>query len=97
MVLGGHSHQHKPLSGVDESELAMDLGSCRRLLDQNLNAQPMWPFCYPYGKRDSYTGHAVKLLQDLAFECAFSTESGDNQPGVPLFSIQRVDCKLALE
>ncbi|MDX1979552.1 MAG: polysaccharide deacetylase family protein [Bryobacteraceae bacterium] len=97
MVLGGHSHQHKPLSGVSETELAEDLSSCRRLLDGNLTPQPMWPFCYPYGKKDSYTDQAVKLLRDLSFECAFSTESGDNQPGVPLFSIRRVDCKLALE
>lgn len=97
MILGGHSHQHKPLSGVSEQELDSDLRSCRRLLDQHLTPQPVWPFCYPYGKKDSYTDHAVGLLRDLKFACAFSTESGDNRPGVPLYSIQRVDCKLALQ
>lgn len=97
MVLGGHSHQHKPLSGVSEPELAEDLSNCRKLLAGNLANQPMWPFCYPYGKKDSYTDYAVRLLKDLEFVCAFSTESGDNQPGVPLYSIRRVDCKLALQ
>ncbi len=97
MMLGGHSHQHKPLSGVSEQELDGDLKNCRRLLDAHLTPQPVWPFCYPYGKKDSYTGHAVGLLRDLEFACAFSTESGDNRPGAPLYSITRVDCKLALQ
>lgn len=97
MILGGHSHQHKSLSGVSENELDGDLRDCRRLLDFHLTPQPVWPFCYPYGKKDSYTGQAVRLLQDLKFSCAFSTESGDNRPGAPLYSIQRVDCKLALQ
>ena len=67
----------------------------RRLLDANLSAREVWPFCFPYGKRDSFNASSVRTLQQLGFHCAFTTESGVNRPGIDLFAINRVDCKNA--
>ncbi len=96
MILGGHTHRHRPCSSLTEAELTEDLSLCRRLLDANLAPQPLWPFSYPYGKADSYTPQTVAELQRLGFHCSFSTEPGSNQPGAGLFAIRRVDCKVAV-
>jgi len=72
-----------------------DLTTCRRLLDANLSAANLWPFCFPYGKRDSFNRESVELLRQLGFDCAFTTESEVNRPGVDLFGVNRVDCKNA--
>ena len=38
MVIGGHTHRHRPLASLSEAEMAEDLGLCRSLIDANLNA-----------------------------------------------------------
>lgn len=95
MVLGGHTHEHRPLATLSDTELHADLGKCNRLLKANLRPQQAWPFCYPYGKRTSFDARAVAELQKLGFVCGFSTEVGTNSPGIPPFEIRRTDCKNA--
>jgi hypothetical protein len=65
------------------------------LLDENVKGQSLWPFCYPYGKSDSYNEEVIGLLKDLRFDCAFTTKSGPALAGSDLFHISRVDCKNA--
>ena len=92
MIMGGHTHEHRPLKALSDADLASDLRTCRDLLNQRLQHQDRWPFCYPYGKRDSFDRRAIRSLQDLGFCCSFSTERGSNEPGVDPFAICRVDC-----
>jgi len=96
MVIGGHTHRHRPLATLGDAEREQDLGSCARLLRERLHAQRQWPFCYPYGKRDSFSAAAIADLRRLGFVCSFSTEAGANLPETDLFAIRRVDCKNAL-
>jgi peptidoglycan/xylan/chitin deacetylase (PgdA/CDA1 family) len=93
MIIGGHSHQHKPLASLNSGELSLDLNTCRRLLAENLSHQVLWPFCYPYGKQSSFNGAASGRLKELGFSCSFSTEVGSNLPGADLFALRRHDCK----
>ena len=95
MIIGGHSHEHSVLAQLGEAALEKDLHACRRLLDVRLNAQSVWPFSYPYGKRDSYTPEVVRKLEALDFDCAFATEAGLNPAGVDHFAIRRIDCNVA--
>jgi peptidoglycan/xylan/chitin deacetylase (PgdA/CDA1 family) len=95
MSLGGHTHAHRPVSKLSESDMLEDLTACRRLLDANLSTASLWPFCFPYGKRDSFNRESVEVLRQLGFDCAFTTESEVNRPGVDLFGVNRVDCKNA--
>ena len=95
MVLGGHTHMHRPLSSLSTAELNVDLETCTRLLRSELNPQPLWPFCYPYGKSDSFTPETIAILQRLSYDCAFTTESHSNLPATNVFTISRVDCKKA--
>jgi peptidoglycan/xylan/chitin deacetylase (PgdA/CDA1 family) len=96
MAMGGHTHQHQALAGLTPRELSSDLEACSRLLHQNLLVQAVWPFSYPFGKKDSFNLRAVRNLQQLGFRCAFSTEVGDNRRGADVFMIGRTDCKRAL-
>ena len=96
MLVAGHTHWHRPLSTLSDKELKVDLVTSRRLLDQNLDPQPLWPFSYPYGKKNSYSNSVIHLLRQLAFTCAFNTESGANMSGSPLFELCRIDCNGAI-
>ncbi|MDX2031474.1 MAG: polysaccharide deacetylase family protein [Blastocatellia bacterium] len=93
MVIGGHSHEHPSLGTLTDAQQRDDLTNCRRALDRNLRAQTHWPFCYPYGKRASFNATTIGLLRELGYDCAFTTEVGENAPGADLFTIQRFDCK----
>lgn len=93
MVLGGHSHQHRPLASLSHVELESDLSTCRQLLTDHLHKQAIWPFSYPYGKRDSFNGTASSQVKQLGFTCAFSTEVGSVASGTDLFALLRLDCK----
>jgi peptidoglycan/xylan/chitin deacetylase (PgdA/CDA1 family) len=92
MVIGGHSHQHKPLAALAGEELYSDLTTCWRLLLEHLQPQSFWPFCYPYGQKDSFNDTTIAALKQIGFACSFSTESGPNQPGVDSFTLRRIDC-----
>jgi len=95
MVLGGHTHEHRPLAGLPDSVLKDDLIQCGELLRRRTKHQALTPFCYPYGKADSFDDRAKTQIKDLGFCCAFTTVSGSNEPETDLFAIQRVDCKRA--
>jgi peptidoglycan/xylan/chitin deacetylase (PgdA/CDA1 family) len=92
MVLGGHSHKHQPLAALSLDELYSDLSTCWRLLAAHLQPQSFWPFCYPYGHKDSFNGDTIRTLKQLGFACSFCTEVGANSPGVDSFVLRRVDC-----
>jgi len=95
MVIGGHSHRHRPLAALSGEELNADIAACREALDRHLAPQPQWPFCYPYGKKDSYNPAAIDALRRSGFCCSFTTETRENLPGQDLFEVSRVDCKCA--
>jgi peptidoglycan/xylan/chitin deacetylase (PgdA/CDA1 family) len=93
MSMGGHTHNHRPLSTLDDEELAQDLTRCWQLIRKNLTSQAHWPFSYPYGKANSFNGKTIDLLRRLGFHFSLCTEKGKNLPGVDLFAIRRLDCK----
>jgi peptidoglycan/xylan/chitin deacetylase (PgdA/CDA1 family) len=95
MALGGHTHMHRPLSSLTLPELEKDLKTCTHILRRELKPQDVWPFCYPYGKSDSYTPDTIAWTQLLGYNCGFTTQHGPSQPGQDLFTIPRVDCKKA--
>lgn len=97
MLLAGHTHRHRPLANLTPRELEGDLQASHRLLLSRAAAQPLWPFSYPYGKRNSYSNAAIAMLRAVGYDCAFSTESGHNVPATSPFELFRTDCNGALE
>jgi len=92
-AIGGHSHRHQFLAGLPDNELLADLNACSALLRAHLVPQPHWPFCYPYGRLDSFDQRSVQHLSELGFDCSFSTERGANHVGANPFYLTRNDCK----
>ena len=90
MLIGGHSHQHKPLATLSDEELHWDLSTCQRLLTEHW-PQTYWPFCYPYGQKDSFSDLTVTQLKQLGF-VRFQYRGGRKYPGTPIFTIRRFDC-----
>jgi peptidoglycan/xylan/chitin deacetylase (PgdA/CDA1 family) len=97
MLIGGHSHQHKPLAKLTDEGCCWELRLCHELLMEHLNAQTFWPFCYPYGQSHSFNDTTIGQLKRLGFAHAFSTEVGVNLPGVDEFALYRVDCNDVLK
>ena len=95
MVIGGHSERHRPLAVLTGDALDRDVTACRRALRENLRPQDRWPFCFPYGKSNSYSEEAIGVLKTRGFCCAFTTETTVNRPGRDLFTVGRVDCRHA--
>jgi peptidoglycan/xylan/chitin deacetylase (PgdA/CDA1 family) len=93
MLLGGHTHNHLPLARMDDERRTADLTACAGLLRRHLSGQALWPFSYPYGKKDSFNPATVQTLRNLDFSCAFATEVGTGAPGDDIFAIKRIDPK----
>jgi hypothetical protein len=92
MIVGGHSHRHKPLGLLGAEDRDADLDACRSLLAARLRNTPRLPFCYPYGNADAFNDGVIATLQRLGFLCAFTTKAGANSPGADCYTLRRVDC-----
>lgn len=95
MALGGHTHSHRPLAALTAAELREDLRRSVSLMKSHVRPQPVWPFSYPYGRRDSYNDESVAELKRAGYDCGFSTEVGSNYPQAEVFSLRRFDTKQA--
>ncbi len=93
MIIGGHTHEHRPLATLRYPELFRDLSRNWDLIQKNLGPQAIWPFSYPYGKADSFNRNTVEILRQLGYRISLCTEPGNNLPGIDLFAVRRVDCK----
>ena len=93
MIIGGHTHEHRPLATLRYPELFRDLTRNWELIQKNLETQAIWPFSYPYGKADSFNRNTVEILRQLGYRISLCTEPGNNLPGIDLFAVRRVDCK----
>ena len=91
MLLGGHTHEHLALATLSAAQQQTDLTTCQRLLQQRLKPQALWPFTYPYGQRHSFDDTTVRVLQELGFDCAFTTVPEPNRAGHDRFLLGRVD------
>lgn len=91
MILGGHAHTHVRLADLGSKEQTKELVACRDLLGPLVEGQGALPFCYPWGKRDTYDQSIMTALAGMGFDCAFTSEPGGNQPGQAVFEIKRTD------
>jgi peptidoglycan/xylan/chitin deacetylase (PgdA/CDA1 family) len=92
LTIGGHTHRHKAMSGLDPDAQRNDLAHSMSLLRSNLGERPRC-FAYPYGKPGTYDQYTIGHLEDLGYSCAFNTTSSNATAGTPLFEIPRIDPK----
>ena len=93
MILGGHSHSHRPYSMLSPEEQKKDIIACIASIRKNLKEQTLLTFSYPYGKSHSFDNHTVNYLVGNGVCCAFTSEHGDSKRHGDLYSISRIDAK----
>lgn len=91
-ALGGHSHSHRILSGMEDGEQREDLEQSMSLLRSRLGGGHRG-FAYPYGKPSTYTEMTISQLSDLGYSCAFNTTADHSESGVSRWEIPRIDPK----
>jgi hypothetical protein len=87
--VGAHTVKHPILKDLSDSEARHEIESSRDWIANVTGRQPLL-FAYPNGKpgRD-YDQRDVKLVQELGFQAAVSTEWGCATPHSPLFELPR--------
>ena len=82
---GAHTMTHPVVSRLDETELSVELGDSKKLIENRLQ-QPVLDFAFPFGKADECGSLAVDYLSRLGYRSATTTIEGLNGPGSnPLF------------
>ena len=92
LTIGGHTHRHKAMSGLNATEQRKDLEHSMNLLRSHLGEGPR-SFAYPYGKPGTYDASTIHHLADLGYTSAFNTTPESGRVGAPLFEIPRIDPK----
>jgi peptidoglycan/xylan/chitin deacetylase (PgdA/CDA1 family) len=85
---GSHSENHKILKNLNENEIFEELCKSRdRLLSESFTDPSFIPFCYPNG---DYNERIVKIVKEVGYHVAVTTENGWNGRGESLYNLQRV-------
>jgi peptidoglycan/xylan/chitin deacetylase (PgdA/CDA1 family) len=90
--IGGHTHHHRVLTQLTESEQQDDLTQSTDLISSYLGSE-LRAFAYPYGKPSTYSSKTIELLKDLGYCCAFGTSVAHASHGDGLWEIPRIDPK----
>lgn len=90
--VGGHTHRHRVLAHLTESEQYTDLRQSMSLLRRHLG-EGARGFAYPYGKPSTYADGTFSALSDLGYACAFNTAVGRARRGNSRWEIPRIDPK----
>lgn len=93
MIIGGHSHSHNVLSSLSITEQFKDINQNLVLLKPYLSDQPLTPFSFPFGKKETYNNHTLDILKHQNVSLAYSTMVEDSREGSSLYEIGRVDPK----
>ncbi|MCB2188123.1 MAG: polysaccharide deacetylase family protein [Deltaproteobacteria bacterium] len=87
--IGGHSHSHRGLAGLDDRGLLLETTGCQKALSDTLG-RPVRTFSYPYGHVDERARDAVRRA---GFDVACTTRPGMLASGGDALAIPRIIVK----
>jgi peptidoglycan/xylan/chitin deacetylase (PgdA/CDA1 family) len=89
MGIGAHTVSHPILARCDEQSARAEIAEGRQQLEAMLGER-VGLFAYPNGKLDAdYTREHVRIVRELGFDAAVSTNPGASRPGDDLFQLSR--------
>lgn len=89
MSIGAHTVSHPILARCSEDEARREIDDSRAHLENVLDERVSL-FAYPNGKLgEDYTGAHAKLVAELGFEAAVSTNPGASRHGDDIFQLRR--------
>ena len=86
MAIGGHTHSHAILAGLDHARQREEVG--RTVMEANLSG-PVDVLAYPVGTPETFSEATQSIVRDCGYRAAFSCHGGFNPPGASLFDIKR--------
>ena len=91
MALGAHTHTHRLLGRLTESEQLDELTTSRRILRERADVEAE-TIAYPVGLRSSFTARTKALAAEAGYRAAFSFYGGINGGSQPVdrFDVRRV-------
>ncbi|MBK7627791.1 MAG: polysaccharide deacetylase family protein [Bacteroidales bacterium] len=91
VTLGCHTHDHFPLMMMSKDDIINDINKSKKLFKENLE-KPVEHFCYPYGDGFAITENEIKIISELGFKTAVTTNNSyllkNNSKN--LFSLPRI-------
>jgi peptidoglycan/xylan/chitin deacetylase (PgdA/CDA1 family) len=78
MAVGSHTRTHRVLQTLDAAQIADELGSSRRKLEDVLG-EPVMAISYPVGKPLWETPHLERAVREAGYELGFSNGTGVNR------------------
>ncbi len=90
MAIGGHTHTHPLLAGLDEKEQRRELATCREVLLEKVGG-PIDTMAYPTGKPEVFNAITKRVARETGYRAGFSFYGGTNRGGrVDPFDVRRV-------
>ncbi|MFK8030985.1 MAG: polysaccharide deacetylase family protein [Gammaproteobacteria bacterium] len=90
MSIGGHTSSHPILLKLSLEEAGNDIIRGREALTKLLDQEPRF-FAYPNGKlNQDFSAEHAKLLPEIGFDAAFTTQWGYVNRSMPAFELPRV-------
>lgn len=88
-IIGGHSHSHKILGYLKNSELKNEINKSCNLLKRNLGFD-VKHYSYPEGFKKSYSIKVIKMLQKKKIKCCPTALLGFNNEKSNPFLLKRI-------
>ena len=89
MGIGGHSHSHPILSGIDDETLKEELEKNKQILEETLGTR-LNLFSYPNGKsRTDFRAEQIRFIENAGYVASVTTELGSASADTNLFQLPR--------
>jgi len=88
-TIGGHSHTHRILSFLDQSQLESEIHTSLTLLQTHLGEE-IHHYSYPEGLAHCYSEIVIQTLKNHGIICSPTAIAGINHIGDDLFHLRRV-------
>jgi len=89
MGIGGHSHSHPILSGIDDETLKEEIEKNKQILEATLQTQ-LTLFSYPNGKSQTdFRAEQIRFIENAGYVASVTTEMGVASADTNLFRLPR--------
>jgi peptidoglycan/xylan/chitin deacetylase (PgdA/CDA1 family) len=94
MIIGSHSEKHNLLSRLTIKEQNKEIKNSKKFIESITNKKCNF-FCFPYGGKNSYNKHTLRLLRENKYDFSFSVKNSNitkREIEKFKFELPRFDC-----
>jgi len=91
MHVGAHTLTHPIPSQQPAEVFHAEIVESREILENALEAHPIWSFAYPFGDEDSVSPREFQMVERAGFQCAFVNEGGPVLSKAQPYALPRIN------